>query len=138
AEAQATESDALEQASERAEMLQVRVEGLDQEVASLLSTSAASDAVRAEASRRVNEFGLRVRQTAGKLAEVQARLETLRASAQGTELAETEELLAAAESASEAARARLEDVEREALAVRDLEVEAKARLGEANGELAAM
>lgn len=138
AEAQATESDALEQASERAEMLQIRVEGLDQEVATLLSTSAASDAVRSEDSRRVNEFGLRVRQTAGKLAEVQARLETLRASAQGTELAEAEELLAAAESASEAARSRLEEGEREALAVRELEVEAKARLGEANGELAAM
>jgi chromosome segregation protein len=137
-EAQATESDALEQASERAETLQVRVERLDREVEALLSTSAASDAVRSEASRRVNEFGLRVRQTAGRLAELKSRLEALRTSAQGAELAEAEEILVAAEAAAESARARLVETEREALSARDIELETKSRLGEANGALAAL
>lgn len=138
AEAQASEMELIEQASERYETVQATAEKVASEVEQLLAASAASDAVRSETARRATETAERSRTLSARLAELKARLADLGAATLDSDGEEASRLHAEAEAVAESARERLTEAEAASAAAREEEIAARTASAETEGEAAAL
>jgi chromosome segregation protein len=138
AEAQATEMELIDQASDRYDTVQATAEKVAAEVEQLLSASAASDAIRSEAARRATETAERARGLAAKLAEFKTRLTDLSATRLDADGENATRLHAEAEALAEDARERLAEAEAATAAAREDEIIARTAGAQTEGETAAL